>query len=184
MPHIFIIYDTRDGQCERISRAMVEIVRFLGHKATAENVGSIHGHVVTSFCDGVIIGGPIHAGSHSDALRNFVETNRIQLRLIPSAFFSVSLSAAGSANQRNDARRCMHEFLAQTHFHPLESVILAGAVKYREYGFIKRLMMKQIVGLGGGSTDTSRNHEYTNWPEVSQFVERFLAKAGIEAFSS
>lgn len=79
----------------------------------------------------------------------------------------------------------MHERLLEiAQFEPLDTTVLAGALAYQKYGFFKRLVMRRIVGLAGGETDTSQNHEYTNWAEVSRFVERFMAKAGIKAFPS
>lgn len=184
MPKLLVIYDTYDGQCEKIAQSMVEVARCLGHEASAVNVEVLSGHLVTSLCDAVILGGPIHTGAHSNMLRNYIETNRTQLRMIPSAFFSVSLSAGGTEDQRDDARRCMGNFLSSVGFEPLEKVTLAGALQYRKYGCLKRFLMKRVVGIAGGDTDASRNYEYTNWPEVSQFVERFLTKAGFEAFAA
>lgn len=183
MSNVHIVYDSYDGQSEKIAHAMADVVRCLGHHATEENVEVMHGHIITSLCDAIIIGGPIHAGTHSKALREFVETNLAQLQMIPSAFFSVSLSAAGGESQRDDAQRCLETFLEQTQFKPLSTATLAGAVQYRKYGFFKRFLLQRIVGMAGGETDTSKNYEYTNWNEVSQFVERFLALAGIAAFS-
>jgi menaquinone-dependent protoporphyrinogen oxidase len=34
--------------------------------------------------------------------------------------------------------------------------------------------MKQISKKEGGSTDTSRDHEYTDWKSVERFAENFL----------
>lgn len=182
MTNILIAFETRDGQCEKIAHSVADVVRCLGHSPTIENVDNLHDPIIMSRYDAVIFGGPIHVGSHSKTLRRFVETNRVLLKVIPTAFFSVSLSAAGAENQRKDAYRCMHAFLSRAEFVPLDSIILAGAVKYRKYSLFKRLMMKWIVASAGGDTDTSQDYEYTNWIEVSRFVERFLAKAGIEVF--
>lgn len=183
MSKLLVIYDTYDGQTEKIARAMVEAARCLGFEASAENVEFMSGHLATSSCDAIIIGGPIHTGSHSRTLRDFIKTNETQMRMIPSAFFSVSLSAAGTDDQRDDAQRCMDKFLESVNFEPLERAILAGALKYQKYGFFKRFLMKRIVGMAGGDTDTTQDYEYTSWPEVTQFVGRFLEKAGFEAFA-
>jgi len=183
MCKLLVIYDTYDGQTEKIANAMTEAARCLGHEAEAERVEFMSGHLVTSFLDAVIIGGPIHAGAHSRPLRDFIKTNETQLRMIPSAFFSVSMSAAGTEDQRDDANRCMNKFLESVNFEPLERIILPGALKYQRYGRFKRFLMKRIVGIAGGETDTSQDHEYTNWAEVSQYVGHFLEKAGFEAFA-
>ena len=36
-------------------------------------------------------------------------------------------------------------------------------------------MMKKIARDAGKDTDTSKNHEYTDWNAVAQFVGGFLA---------
>lgn len=182
MAKIRIVFDTYDGQSELIAKTMGNVVNMLGHEASVENVEFVSGGIRKADCDAIILGGPLHAGSHSRQLKNFVEENHELLSSLPCGFFSVSLSAAGTPEQRRDALRCMDRFLKETNLQPLERVILAGAVKYREYGFLKRLLMRGIVRAAGGDTDTSTNHVYTKWPEVSQFVERFLAKAEIPAF--
>ena len=39
----------------------------------------------------------------------------------------------------------------------------------------KRWMLKKIARQAGKDTDTSKNHEYTNWKAVDQFVSGFLS---------
>ena len=36
--------------------------------------------------------------------------------------------------------------------------------------------MQIISKKEGGNTDTSQDHEYTNWEAVTQFTEQFLAE--------
>lgn len=45
------------------------------------------------------------------------------------------------------------------------------AVVNRTAGWI----LKQIGKRNGGPTDTSRDHEMTDWQQVQHFVERFAA---------
>ena len=54
----------------------------------------------------------------------------------------------------------------------------AGANKYAQYGFIIRNIMKHIAKKEGRSTDTSQDHEYTDWDKVTQFTEQFLTEIG------
>jgi menaquinone-dependent protoporphyrinogen oxidase len=69
-------------------------------------------------------------------------------------------------------------FEQATGWHPAQVGLFSGALLYRQYGFIKRLMMKKIVSdkPGGLSTDTSRDHVYTDWDEIKRFVEAFLER--------
>jgi menaquinone-dependent protoporphyrinogen oxidase len=54
--------------------------------------------------------------------------------------------------------------------------LFSGSLLYRQYGFLKRYMMKRIVRDKPGilSTDTSRDHTYTDWDQVKRFAEDFL----------
>ena len=45
--------------------------------------------------------------------------------------------------------------------------IFAGALRYTQYGLIKRHFMKRISkDRVSADTDTSRDYEYTNWNDV------------------
>ena len=125
--------------------------------------------------DGVIAGGPIHGGKHHSSLVRFTAQHRDVLNQQPSAFFSVSLSAAGSTEQQGDATRCLNEFLNATGWKPHATAVVPGALLYQEYGFFKRWMMKMIVKRGGtADTDTSRNYVYTDWVNVDSFARQFV----------
>ena len=124
--------------------------------------------------DGMIAGGPIHGGRHHPQLVRFAAQNCEVLNGQPSAFFSVSLSAAGNKEQKGDANRCLNEFLDATGWKPGAATIVAGALLYRKYGFIKRWILKMIVRrAGAGDTDTSRNYVYTDWNAVDEFARSF-----------
>jgi menaquinone-dependent protoporphyrinogen oxidase len=47
---------------------------------------------------------------------------------------------------------------------------------YRQYGFVKRHLMKKIAGDKPGNLDTdiSRDYVYTEWDGVKRFAEDFL----------
>ena len=57
--------------------------------------------------------------------------------------------------------------------HPNVIMGHAGAVKYRKYNWLKRLLMKTVVYFAGGDTDTSHDHEYTDWEQIDSFTLRF-----------
>jgi menaquinone-dependent protoporphyrinogen oxidase len=93
----------------------------------------------------------------------------MRLNVAPSAFVSVSGAAAGSPDQ---ARECVEEFFRQTGWHPAIWATFAGAMAYTQYGPVLRWIMKLISRRQGGPTDTSRDHEMTDWAAVDQFAER------------
>ena len=108
----------------------------------------------------------------------FVRENREALAHIPNAFLAVSLSAHGAVDPSADERRrararaaveeTFARFIRETGWTPDVVHPVAGALLYRQYGFFTRTMMRFISGMVGASTDTSRDHEYTDWAAVDR----------------
>jgi menaquinone-dependent protoporphyrinogen oxidase len=171
---MLIAYGTTEGQTARISENITEVIRGRGHEAKAVDLKRSPELLVDSY-DAVIVGGSIHMGKHEEHVVHFVQKNRIRLERLPSAFFSVSLAAHGDLE---NARAYVENFEQLTGWHPAQVGLFSGALLYRQYGFVKRLMMKKIVTdkPGGLSTDTSRDHVYTDWDEVTRFAEAFLER--------
>jgi menaquinone-dependent protoporphyrinogen oxidase len=174
MTKIMIGYGTTEGQTARIADHIAEVIRGRGHEAQAVNLKRSP-EVLLDGYDAVIVGGSIHMGKHEEHVVDFVQKNRFRLERLPSAFFSVSLAAHGDME---NARAYVENFQQQTGWHPTQVGLFGGALLYRQYGFLKRLMMKKIVSdkPGGLSTDTSRDHVYTDWDEVKRFAQAFLER--------
>jgi menaquinone-dependent protoporphyrinogen oxidase len=174
MTKILIGYGTTEGQTARIADHLAEVIRSRGIEAQALDLKQSRDTGLDGY-DAVIVGGSIHMGKHEDYVVDFVRKNRLKLEGLPSAFFSVSLAAHGDTA---NAEAYVANFEQVTGWHPAQVGLLSGALLYRQYGFIKRLMMKKIVSdkPGGLSTDTSRDHVYTDWDEVKRFAEAFLER--------
>jgi len=128
-----------------------------------------------------IVAASVHVGKHEREMVEFVKAHRAELERIPSAFLSVSLSEAGAEDtsaaperRRNaaaDVRRMIDEFLRETGWSPTRVHPVAGALLYRQYGAIVRLVMRFIAKQAGATTDTSRDHEYTDWQALDRFAD-------------
>ena len=85
---------------------------------------------------------------------------------VPSVFLSVSMAAANVLN-RADARRWLKNwdeaFFAKTGWKPAHVEHVAGAQKFRKYDPITKWFMRRIAMEQGYETDTTRDHEYTDW---------------------
>jgi len=133
----------------------------------------------------VIIGGSVIAGRHQRYLERFARAHRDELNQMPSAFFSVSGSAAGSSDQdQANARRVLDAFLSKTGWHPRMTATIGGAMAFTKYGVFTRMMLKRISRREGGPTDTSRDHELTDWNQVVRFAGEFAASLPETAVTS
>ena len=178
MARIAILYDSTTGQTAKIASKIAEIGTAAAHSVEQRDIHSLPSDFHLEDFDAIILGAAIHMGKHSRQMTEFVEQHRQRLEAIPSAFFSVSLSAAGKAEvQRQHARDCLDQFLRQTKCQPRATAIIAGALLYRSYGFWLRLMMKWIAWREGGDTDTSKDYEYTDWNQVQTFTQEFLSQS-------
>ena len=94
----------------------------------------------------------------------FLCENKAWLDGIPTAFVSVSLAAALKDEQsRAELREVVEVFYRETGWTPAITRHVAGALRYSQYDYFKRLIMKMIAKHQGGDTDASRDHEYTDW---------------------
>lgn len=175
---ILILYGSVEGQTAKISDRIAGYIRDRGCEVTTLSGEQIPPGFSESDYDAVIIGGPIHIGKYPKCIKKFITAHKDWLNTVPSALFTVCM-AINSQHEKSRAEvlRYGEKLVAQTGWQPGLTKTFAGAVKYTQYGFITRFIMKQISGKEGGNTDTSRDHEYTDWKSVERFAENFLVLA-------
>ena len=179
MAHVLVAYATTEGQTEKVARRIAGELEAAGHDADLADLGDAAPDAADY--DGVIVGASVHRSEFQRTVTRFVEANREALSAHPSAFFFLSLTAADDADESRAAVTELGEAMeAETGWHPDEVAAFAGALKYREYGPIKRFVMKRIAGKYGGGTDTSRDYEYTDWDEVAAFAGRVADRLDAE----
>lgn len=170
MKKILIVFSTNEGQTEKIAHRIGDVIRAASIEVEVCEVAQFELNRTMTDFSGVIVGGSVHRSQHSPELAAFICEHLTDLNSQLSGFFSVSLSAAGTTQQRQDAQRCMERFLDNSQWQPSLRTIFAGALPYREYRFFKRILMRMIVSRAGGDTDTSKNYEYTDWDSVEEFA--------------
>ena len=170
---ILVVHSTFDGQTARIAARVAEAARRGGHEV--EEIAVEAGELVSrlTWSDAVIVGGAIRYGRHSTALEKAVRKHYSMLFMRPNAFFSVCMSAAGPKAKPATAWGYIDEFILRTGWQPGRIASFGGALKWSRYGPLVKLMMRFIVRMAGGDTDTSRDHEYTDWNAVERFAAEF-----------
>lgn len=175
MARILVLYSTIEGHTRRIALAIADRIRDHGDSVCLVDAADVSARLEADLFDAAIIGGSVHAGSHSDALTRVVSENRDLLDRVPTAFFSVSLTAAhADPDLRAEARRPVEAFTQATNWTPTVVETLAGALRFSQYGFLKKQLLRWISWRSGGPTDTTTDHDLTDWPRVHGFVDRFL----------
>jgi len=169
-----VFYTTTEGQTHRIAEHIAGILRAQGFGSLAIDVGTRDTPQIDwRHVRGAFLGASIHLGKHQKAAAAFARTHSAELTARPSAFFSVSLSAASSNPQEVvAARRLAEAFTTEARWQPTWTVCFAGRLAYTRYGFVKRMLMRWIAKREGSSTDTSRDHELTDWSAVARLANQ------------
>lgn len=176
MAFVLVLYGTGEGQTEKVADYVASVIREHGHDVTVLHGDRIPADFSLAAYDGVVVGASVHLGRHQRYIREFAVENGALLESMPSAFFSVSLSAAGRRTEREKARAVMEGFLEEVGWQPEVRAVVPGRLAYGQYGPLKRFVMKRIAGRAGGDADPSRDYEYTDWKGVTRFAETFLER--------
>jgi menaquinone-dependent protoporphyrinogen oxidase len=169
---ILILYGTGDGQTRKISHVIAETLRLDGYDVDVADAAV--GAPEPDPYSGVIVAASVHAGGYQRPVLRWVAAHARSLDRRPNAFVSVCLGVL-EHNPKTDAALTgiRDRFYAMSGWQPAECRVVAGALKYRRYNWFKRRMMRRIAAKAGGDTDTSRDHEYTDWDDVRAFAHTF-----------
>jgi menaquinone-dependent protoporphyrinogen oxidase len=178
MTHILILYGTTDGHTRKIAQVLAENLRARRCSVDIMDAACRLWRFSPESYDGVIVAASVHIGDYQRAVGRWVRMYAPWLNGIPTAFLSVCLAVLERRIEaRQEILRIMERFLTRCGWRPSMTRMVAGAVLYTRYGWLKRLMMKRIVAKAGGDTDTTRDFEYTDWNDLRTFARDFAALA-------
>ena len=166
-----ILYSSRDGQTRSIASYIAnklqdtlrcDVIDLL----QADNID------LTQYQQ-VLIGASVRYGHFHPTLGKFVKRHAEQLNRMPSAFFSVNLTARKADKRSPQTNAYPRKFLLASPWQPKQCAVFAGALRYPRYRWLDRVMIQLIMRMTGGETDTSKEVEYTDWQQVDRFAQEF-----------
>jgi menaquinone-dependent protoporphyrinogen oxidase len=174
MTRILILYGTTDGHTAKVAGFIGNELRSLGASVEVFDAGTSNpnpaGYV------GVIVAASVHAGGYQRSVVRWVRTHAEALRGGRTAFLSVCLGILQqSPKVISELSAIKSRFIARTRWTPTQFKIVAGALPYTRYGWLKRIIMRRIVRKVGGATDTAHDHEYTDWHDLRAFAGSFYS---------
>ena len=131
--------------------------------------------------DAIVVAASLRAGRYQRPVRNWLRKHAISLRGKPGAFISVCL-AVRDPRPESQARltSIMRSFVEACGWSPIYLKPVAGALAYTKYRWFTRWIMKRIAAKMGGDTDTTRDHEYTDWADLRAFAREFLVSLSVK----
>ncbi len=171
MTTVLAVYGSAYGQTEKIVRRIADWLISGSFAVTLHRADALPAALDPAAFDAVLVGASVITGKHQPYVRRFVERHAARLNLMPSAFVSVSGSAGSPLpEKRADAQDYLETFLRETAWRPAITATFGGALAYTKYGWFMRWVIKRISKQSGAPTDTSRDHDLTDWNAVDQFA--------------
>ena len=169
MSSFLIIYSTSDGHtkiiCQRIKNFLND-----GNLVELLSLEDAKKFNISNF-EKVIIGASIRYGKHSKELYKFINLNKNILNQKKSAFFSVNVVARKPDKNTAETNPYIRKFLKISKWKPNRIRVFAGKVDYPNYKFFDKYIIKFIMFITKGPTDTSQSYEFTDWSKVDNFSE-------------
>ena len=175
MKKIAIVYASKQGHTRKIAAYMAGKLQERGF--STQLIDAASEGPLPSTVDAVIAGSPVYAGKFRSTLLRWVHAHHAELARLPFGLFSVTLNAADQhLSAPPHDQRLLRELISACGIVPGHLASIAGALKYREYSWPVRRMMRNIAEKAGGDLDTSRDYEYTNWAYVDAFLDAFTGQ--------
>jgi menaquinone-dependent protoporphyrinogen oxidase len=170
-----VLYGTTDGQTRKIAAAIADEFRAFGDEVDVANAKRPHPPIRPDAYLAVVVAGSVHAGGYQRSVRRWVRAHRDGLAGRPTAFVSVCMGVV-EHNPTTDREldRILTRFFEKTGWRPTMTKIVAGALPFTKYNWLKRRVMLRIVRKQMGSNvDTRRDYEYTDWNDLKAFARDF-----------
>jgi menaquinone-dependent protoporphyrinogen oxidase len=174
--NILIAYGTIEGHSRKIAEWISDHVRASGNNSRVIDASALQGKIDVAGHDAVMIIAPVHQRAHPEAVLDFIFAHRDSLNTKPSAFISVSLSAAFDAGQA-EASSYVGHLLESAGWQPAATHLAAGALRYDEYDYFKEQIIRHVVLRGRGAADVKGDHDFTDWESLGRFVDDFVEAA-------
>ena len=172
MKNTLIVYSSIDGHTKKIS---TKIAEYLSESNNVDLASLLEAKTLSlKNYQQIIIGANIRYGNYRKDLFEFIEKNLDDLNEKENAFFSVNVVARKSEKNTAESNPYVNKFLKTTKWKPKNLDVFAGVVDYPVYNFFDKFMIKLIMLITSGPTDTKARFEFTDWERVKGFAEDLI----------
>ena len=168
MAKVLILYSTTDGHTVEICNRLTATIEQGGDSVKLVNLldgPTLEGREF----DKIVLGASIRYGKHQPAVYDFIRNNQATLEAHPNALFSVNVVARKPEKNTPETNPYLQKFLKQIDWQPQNLGVFAGKISYPDYGFVDKQMIRFIMWMTKGPTDTTTVVEFTDWDSVDEF---------------
>ena len=174
MKDSIIVYSTIDGQTKKICEKIIST----SYQNKSIDMCSVEDVTTFNLNDysKIIVGASIRYGKHSSEITKLVKNNLEVFNNKKTAFFSVNAVARKPGKDLSTNNPYVIKFLNKTKWKPDITAVFAGKIDYPKYKFFEKIIIRFIMLITKGPTDTSKSHEFTNWLKVDEFAAELNKK--------
>ena len=168
-----VTFHSYEGQTEKIAQHIGDRLRGLDFEVELVEIAAAPG---PQGYDALVVGDSIRFERHNRKLARCLQRHRAETTDLPVAMSQVSMTSAGTDAARVDkAEELVQKLIVGSGVQPGLVAKFAGALAYSRYGWVMQPVMRSIARREGNDTDTTRDHEYTDWDAVDRFADGVAA---------
>jgi len=174
---VLILLSTTEGHTRKLAQFAAAQLTRRGYEVRVHDTVQPNLPDLAGF-DVALLMASVHVGHYQHLFIESVRKNHDALNAMPSAFVSVSLSAAGdNPSDLAGLRDCVEHLERDTLWHPGAVHHAAGAMLFSAYGFLTKLAIKFIARRRGTIVKTSQDYDLTDYAALGTFIDRFVVRA-------
>ena len=175
MSQTLLLYLSREGQTRKIADCMAAELQQAGQPVVVAELTTVSAEMLAA-AGQIVIGASVRYGHLPAALYAFVAEHQPLLAARANAFFCVNLTARKPGKDTPQGSPYMRTFLQRSAWQPQQLAVFAGALLYSRYRWYDRWLIRFIMWLTKGPTDTRVDLELTDWHQVRAFARQLLTR--------
>ncbi len=121
--------------------------------------------------DRIVIGASIYYGHFQKSFFQFIEKHYNVLNNKKTALFTLNVTARKPNKNTAYTNPYSKKLLASIKWQPTIAEVFGGMLDYPNYTFFERNMIRFIMWLTKGVTDTSQSIDYTDYDKLERFAK-------------
>lgn len=175
MKHVLMAYYSHAGHTSRIARTIQNTIIEEGHACDmVEMMEIVREGIDWSKYDIVIVGSPIVYGTYNKIVWEFCSAFKDKLEALPNSFFNVTVVARTPLKATPEGNRYLQKFVSRSAWKPRDLKCFAGKVDYPNWNLFERTMIRIIMKITDGPTDTNVTIDYTDYEDVKDYARYCL----------
>ena len=174
---IILLYASHDGHTYQITQHLEAYLIAQNQNVIIYNVKEqIPPNFMIEDAAFVLVISPIRYGYHLPAIEAFLKEAKSFLKNEKIGLASINLTARKSNKNTAETNPYYKKWLKRHHISPAVRAVFAGRLDYQRYKWWDRQMIRLIMKITGGPTDSYTQIDYTDWAAVEALGAEIVKK--------